>query len=246
MSSVCRKCGFAQNTSGATVCRCGESLEGGAEGNEERPAEGNDRPRDDSSTEEETRPEVPLPVLPAGKASLSGTVSWLDQSSESVPFNPYRFLSKVILFLLLLPVVAGVFAFLTAVAIAFAILGFKEMARGTNPFNPANSINAVGVFFGFFRGGGKEQEPVLRLSLHDGSAEHAAVIRGKFHGLVRQGDHVSLVGKGRDGTLVVRKGTNHTHGNAGIVLPVDPWKIAFFPLFAVLAGLITYAARLMR
>lgn len=252
-TSVCPHCGFAENPSGSTVCRCGEPRAGGAPTG--APDETSDETSDKSvaaSSESKDVTQAPKAASPAAQRqtkedSVTGSVAWIDTRMENVPFDFYRFLSKGIIFLLLLPVLFSLFAFLAAVAISFAILGFKEMARGTNPFNPANSINAVGVFFGIFRGPGREQESVRSMSLDDGGEPRVVLLRGDLRkGVVVQGDMVTFFGQLKEGSLLASRGINHTHGDAVISLPLNPWKYAFYPLLALLVGVTVYVVREMR
>jgi hypothetical protein len=156
---------------------------------------------------------------------VTGRVIAVGQSHTEPPgFDVCRALTKLLWFLILLPVVG-------AVACVLLVL---RLFSGTDL-----------LWLGFFFRGNRraaEQVPVwyARVRQLDDDAEVMVRLKGTYStGNVAADDVVSFWGNWRDGVLVARRGFNH-RTRSRIALQNSRWRVCLMLTLALIAGMAIY------
>lgn len=162
---------------------------------------------------------------PVQGADVTGRVIAVAQSHTELPgFDVCRALTKLLWFLILLPVVG-------AVACVLLVL---RLFSGTD-------LLWLGFFF---KGNGRaaEQVPVwyARVRQMEDDSEVMVRLKGAYStGNVAADDLVSFWGAWRDGVLVARRGFNH-RTRSRIALRNSRWRVCLMLTLALIAGMAVY------
>ena len=236
MARICPRCNYAGNTNDTECIQCGTPLaQDETVGAQNGHNTGQSREAAETGGPEARRPSR----SPTQRDSLAGRITWMENTSENIDFNRYRFFSQLIILILFLPVILSIFLVSTALWISLGMLGFRTIAQGLSPFNLINAFNSFGIFFaiGFPRVPQRNQVPVVRMTVDTDGAERTAMVKGELiSGTFRRGDEVELIGHWRAGTLIALRGTNRTLGT-DISIRRDYWNIVFYILIVLLAVL---------
>lgn len=173
---------------------------------------------------------------------LIGRVTWFEQTAESINFNWCKFLSQLLLFLILMPLFLVIFTISFILWLMLAILGFRNIAQNISPFNIVNTINSFGtlVAIAFPRISKCNQTPAFRITVRSSDGERPALIKGELvSGTFRRGDEIEFQGKWRNGTLFVQRGFNRTL-NSRITLRKDYWYIVLIGLLIFVVATVSF------
>ncbi len=190
------------------------------------------------STHEDSAPSTEITL----QNHLIGRVTWFEQTAESINFNWCKFLSQLLLFLILMPLFLVIFTISLILWLMLAILGFRNIAQSISPFNIVNTINSFGtlVAIAFPRISQCNQTPAFRITVRSSDRERPALIKGELvSGTFRRGDEIEFQGKWRNGTLFVQRGFNRTL-NSRITLRKDYWYIVLIGLLIFVVATVSF------
>ncbi len=173
---------------------------------------------------------------------LEGIVTLVQRTEEEPPMNWYRFLSKTIIAILLLPLFLTIGAVLLSLSIAFAIIGFSALSRIFNPVAWITALFEMLEVLVLGRLNRNHQQTVYRGLVQDAENRvYAFYLYGALRkGMLVEGHRVRLFGSWhRDnrsdiherGTLFVAGGQDLTTGTT-LTAPHNTWRTVFFFLLA--------------
>ena len=166
----------------------------------------------------------------AGRGILRGRVSHVEQRDERPPFNLYRTLTWVLIWILIGVPFAMLFAGAAIISFSFAVIGFRTLSQFFNPLTWTVAIAEIMEVVVLRRFRSDDRIPVFRGMVEDReSGEHSFMMLGPLHrGNIFVGQNVEFAGHWHQGSFIVREGADLTTGARITSAYRDPWRMAFF------------------
>ncbi len=171
----------------------------------------------------------------ADSTVLRGRVSHVEQRDERPPFNIYRTLTWVLVWILIgIPFIL-LFAGATIISFSFAVIGFRTLSQFFNPLTWTLAITEIMEVIVLRRFRSDDRIPVFRGMVEDrDSREHSFMMFGPLErGNIFVGQNIELSGQWHQGSFMVQNGLDLTTGARITSAYRNPWRVAFF----VIAGL---------
>jgi hypothetical protein len=170
---------------------------------------------------------------------LQGRLSHLERYDERPPRNVYRLIAHILIWVLVGIPYAALFLASGVLSLAFAITGFAALSHIFNPFNWTATVLELMEVLVLRRLRGSDNIPVYRGMVEDAlGRESPFIFLGPLLlGNLVVGHHLRLQGTRRNGTFLVRGGTDLTTSSAISSSYRDPWRVICLILLTIYMGL---------